>query len=417
MRFSSSARKALSALLCLAFLSEWAAIRPVAAASDGRKPVLVLKYSAPSIPDDAARARFSAVTSEIERRLHVRISPLTRNAPDTGPELPEIDDGAIREISSAVAEASAKMDHQENREADKLLANLEARLRKYRFGSATLPLLSDVSMKRGLLSIWEGNPDAARPFLARARALRPGFEPDSALYSPQFIQIWNSTVGRVSPEAEVLVETIPPGARFIVDGEEKGATPARAKLPASRPVRIRVEHPGYRPASRTLQWLPGDSDRIEIVLSGDREARLAELLSRPGDDFGEAARIVSEILGAAGAERVAFLMLETGERGERMRVLEASAAFPAPRLLGAIEFPGDSRGAGESAGAASRMLAGAGWPDDPKGAVGAKRPWYYSWWFLTGLGMLAAGTAVALSGGGGDGGGTESSTASSGVNF
>jgi hypothetical protein len=308
------------------------------------------------------------------------------------------------------------MDRLEMRDAERRLSGIESDLRRYRLGEATRPLLGDVFLKKATISLWDGDAQNATACLVKARALRPGFEPDPALYPPRFRELWSGIAPDRSPEAEILVESVPPGARILVDRQERGTTPRRLKLPATRPVELRLEHPGYRPSTSTRQWLPGDSERIEVLLAGDREARLAAFLQDPGPRIPEAGAIVSEMTGESGAGRVAFLMLDRKPAGEEIRVLSASSSDPVPRVLGTVRIEGD--GAGAAASGAARMLVEEGWPArQPAAALRPGRPWYYSWWFLTGIGLLAAGTAVALSGGGGDDGGASASTSSSDVNF
>jgi hypothetical protein len=416
MRSSSSAHKAICGFLSALCLLEWS-IAAFPCRAGGSEPVLLLKYSSPAIADEKAQADFGSIAAEIEKRLDVVPAPSSRSRVD-GSVLPEIDDQALKSIASRVSEAGRRMERLENRDAERQLSGLESELRRYRFGEATRPLLGDVFLKMATISLWEDDAGKAIAYLGKAHALRPGFEPDPALYSPRFRELWAGADRGAAPDAEVLIESVPPGARIFVDRQERGTTPRRMKLPASRPVELRLEHPGYRPSTSTRQWLPGDSERIEVLLAGDREARLAAFLENPGSRIPEAGPIVSEMAGEHGAARIAFLMLDRKPAGEEIRILAASAADPVPRMLGTLRIGESAEGMSAAALGTARLLAGDGWPMRPGGAeVSPARPWYYSWWFLTGVGLLAAGTAVALSGGGGGDGGSATSTSSSDVNF
>jgi hypothetical protein len=416
MRFSSSARKSVCGSLAFLCLLQWSGAASTCRA-DGAEPVLFLKYSKPSISDESARKRFSAITAEIERRLDIRVSPSLKHQKVPGPVIAEIDDASLKSVATRVSETGRKMDRLEIRAAERDLEAIEIELRKYRFGEAIRPLMADVFLKRGTISLWDGNPASAEGFLRKARSLRPDFDPDHALYSPQFRKMWSGIGSDFPVEAEILVESIPPGARITVDGADRGSTPRRLKVPAPGPVRLRLEHPGYQPVEGMRQWIPGDSDRIELILPGDREARLALFLEANAAEIPEAGPIVSEMAQESGASRLAFLMLERQEGAEVLRILTASASSPAPRSLGSIPVPDDREGLSAAAERTAVMLAESGWPARSVVAASPGRPWYYSWWFLTGLGLLAAGTAVALGGGGGGGGGGDSSSSSSGVNF
>ncbi|HEY5997332.1 MAG TPA: PEGA domain-containing protein, partial [Candidatus Deferrimicrobiaceae bacterium] len=286
------------------------------------------------------------------------------------------------------------------------------------FGEATRPLLADVFLKMATISLWDDDPGKATASLAKARSLHPGFEPDPALYSPRFRELWAGAGSGLPAEAEILIESVPPGARIFIDRQERGVTPRRLKLPAAQSVDLRLEHPGYRASASTRQWLPGDSERIEVLLDGDREARLAAFLENPAPRIPEAAPIVSEMAAEYGSGRIAILMLDRKPAGEEVRILAASASDPVPRTLGTIRIADSGEGMSTAASGSASLLAGDGWPVRPgEPAIRTGRPWYHSWWFLTGVGLLAAGTAVALSRGGGDDGASSTSTSSTNVNF
>lgn len=412
MKFSSSALRALCASLAAVLFLEWSGMA-VPCRAEGREPVLLLKYSAASISDEDARKRFSPVIEEIEKRLDVHAALTARGRGDLGPVLAEIDDSTLKDISIRVSEASRRMDRLENREAERALSGIEKEMRKYRFGDATRPILADVCLKLGTLSIWNGNKEAALASFRKARSLEPGFEPDPALHSPQFRQLWAETGKGAAAEAEILFESVPQGARVFIDNADKGVTPRRIRVPASRPVRVRLEHPGYQASVGTRQWLVGDTERVEVLLSGDRESRLAGFFEANGSEIREAGPIVSEMAKEAGVEKLAFLMLGRRDGVPELRVLSASASSPEPRLLGTVRFPEDEKGYSSNASRITALLAEAGWPSKTAGKKAQERPWYYSWWLLTGVGLLAAGAAAALSGGGGGGGGGTSTSPTS----
>ncbi len=416
MRFSSSAHKTICWFLAALCLIEWSTSAAPCRSESG-EPVLLLKYSSQAISDETSRVRFSLITSEIERLLDVQASLSSRTKREENPIPPEIDDATLKGVAARVSEAGRKMDRLENREAEREFAALEKELRKYRLGDATRPLLADIFMKMGTISLWDGNLEAALGSLKKARSLRPGFDPDPALFSPQFRQIWSGIGDALPLDAEILVESIPPGASIFVDDSGRGTTPRRLKIPASRPVRLRLEHPGFQAYLATRQWLTGDSERIEILMVGDREARIAGFLGSTRSEIREAAPIVSEMAKESGAVRVAFLMMDKREGDEELRVLAASASSPTPRLLGSIPLRGGREGIPSVAAGIAGMLAEAGWPIRTASAIPNRRPWYYTWWFLTGVGLLAAGAAVALGGGGGGGGNGGTSSSTSGVNF
>src|SRR3989304_8417388 len=115
--------------------------------------------------------------------------------------------------------------------------------------------------------------------LARSRVLRPEFEPDPAIFSPLFLESWSRSGKRVPPQAELLVTSLPSGARIVLDGKEAGRAPGRGPVGAWGPVSIAVIAEGYHPGERTGQGLPGDSEVLEFSSVPARNDVLAELLA------------------------------------------------------------------------------------------------------------------------------------------
>jgi serine/threonine-protein kinase len=63
----------------------------------------------------------------------------------------------------------------------------------------------------------------------------------------------------------LLVESVPSGARLVVDGEPRGATPATLTLaPRTTPLALRLELPGYRVLEEQL--VPDVDQRLRLVL-------------------------------------------------------------------------------------------------------------------------------------------------------
>jgi len=417
MRSTSSRRSAVALLLCGTVL--WQSAPTVAGAEAGAstEPALLLKYAAPDLPDLPAREVLDPIPAIVAKELRIRWLPVptepSGKAPPAG-EIPVPDDAALRRIAGKVSRASELMERFESAAASQHLQEAEKECRSYRFTEATRPFLAEIFLRRGILRLWEGNASDAEALFSRVRALRPGFTPDPALFSPQVLSAWEAIGRRPVPEAELLVESLPSGAEIFVDGERRGVTPARVRTKNIAPVRIRVSHPGYRDAETTGQWLPGDTEIVRFSLPGDRVARLGELLAgAPQGKGGGAGPLVGELSAAAGTPRVAILMLEKEAAGEglRARLYAGRPANLDPALLGETSLPGGKRGAEISGKWVADTLAADGWPR----AEPPERPWYVSPWFW-GI-FLTIGAAAAFAAGGGGGGGGGSTGGSVVVNF
>ena len=383
------------------------------------EPALLLKYAAPGLPDRTAREVLDPVPAIAAKELRIRWLPVPVEPAGPIPShgvMPVPDDAALRRIAGAVSRASERMERVEGAEAERLLADAEKECRSYRFTDATRPFLAEIFLRRGILLLWEGKTAEAGALFSRVRALRPGFTPDPAMFPPQVLSAWDATGSRPLPEAELLVESLPSGAEIFLDGERRGVTPARVRLKKIAPVRVRVSHRGYRDAEATGQWLPGDTEIVRLSLPGDRIARLGELLAAGAKGKGDGAGpLVAELSAAAGASRVAVLMLEREAGGEGLRA-SLYAGRPSgrdPALLAARSFPEGDTGGKQAGKWVAEHLAGDGWPK----AEPPERPWYGNPW-LWGI-LLSLGVAAALGGGGGggSGGSSGSSGGSIAVNF
>jgi hypothetical protein len=417
MKFTSSARRPIALFLSLIFWVSAGGVRPAMGESDA-EPCILLKVSVASIPKDVAKTELGGVQAILENELRVRWvlpGPTGAGVTVSADEFPVADGKALERIATKLAEAARLMDRMETKEAAERLADAEGLARSFRFGETTRPYLAEVFLRRGLLSLWEGNAGKAEEMLARSRVLRPGFEPDPAIFSPLFLESWSRSGKRVPPQAELLVTSLPSGARIVLDGKEAGRTPCRVPVTAWGPVSIEVIAEGYQPGMRTGQWLPGDSETLEFSLVPDRNAVLAELLASSPDGK-EAGPLLSRMMAESGARRVALLLLEEKRGGLVLRVLSLAQGEEVPKTLGAVAWGEGDQGYAPVAASATELLAGAGWPVRRESDT-AGSSWYGKWWIWAALGVAVIGIAASGSGGGGGGGTSSGSTGTIGVDF
>lgn len=415
MRSTSSARRFLAALLCAFLTLEWTVVSTLSFAEAPPEPCILLKFSSPAVPENLAREWLEPMPGLLQKDLRVRwVTPQASRRAATGPTglYPEADDASLERISGKIAEALKRMDRMETREASALLSEAEAEARKFRAGKTTRPYLAEIFLRRGVLSLWEGNRNGAEEMFARSRLLRPDFSPDPGLFSPAFRESWGRAGERAVPEAEILVQSLPPGATVHLDGEPVGATPGRFKVTSYDPVRVRVSFPGYQDLEKTGQWLPGDSEVIEGALVRDRITTLGELLASSPEGKGSGG-LLSELAEGAGAARVALLVLGQRNGATSMRILSSRRGNPEAAFLGEFELSSGEGATTQAANHVAGMLAGAGWPAANPGSQHRPASWYHKGWFWLLVGAIAIGAAA----GGGGGGGSGSSTGTIGVTF
>ena len=415
MKFTSSRRSAVAILLCVVLPLQWSALPPAEGeAGEGPESALLLKYVAPDIPEEASRKVLDPLPGKVARDVRVIWVPAPAEAPparDADAAYPIPGDEVLRRISGKISQASVHMERVENKAAGRLLSEAGKEARSCRFTETTLPFLAEIFLREGILKLRAGDVSAAEGLFSRSRALRPGFTPDPALFPPQVLATWQNAARRPLPEAELLVQSLPSGASIEVDGAFRGKTPSRIRPGRTGPVRIRVSHRGYRDAEAIGQWLPGDAETLDFPLSGDRVARLGELLSDAGGKRGKGAGpLIDEFAAAAGVERVAVVTLEKDGSGEGYLARAYSRGVPGgdPVFLGGQPLPPGDGASGTAAEWVAGKLIGNGWPPERKDPE--TKPWYKKWW-IWGIVAVGAGIAVALAGGGGSGASGDSSIA------
>ena len=381
------------------------------------EPCILLKLSAVSMPADKVKSGMDELERMLEEDLRIRwVTPVPAEeaGKETEESFPVADGKALEAISSALGDAIRHMDRMETKEAAAKLSEAETIARSFRFGDTTRPYLAEVFLRRGILYLWEGEPGEAEKMLARSRILRPEFHPDPAMFSPLFLEAWKRSGERPPPQAELLVTSLPPGARIYRNGEEVGTTPGRVRISEPGTVRIRVLAEGYLESGWAGQMIPGDTDALEFPLTRDRNAALAEIVSSSPDGK-EAGPLLSRMILETGATRAALLLLGQEEEGPVLSVISLAQGEEVPVFLGTVPWPEDGEGYERAAASTAGMLKSAGWPAQT-GADTAKAPWYHKWWFWTLVGVAVIGAAVGIGGSGG-GGDSGSSTGSIEVNF
>jgi len=381
------------------------------------EPCILLKLSAVSIPADTVKSGMGELERLLEEDLHIRwVEPIPaeEGGKETEEAFPVADGKALEAISAALGDAIRHMDRMETNEAAEKLSEAETIARSFRFGNTTRPYLAEVFLRRGILFLWEGEPGKAEKMLARSRILRPEFHPDPAMFSPLFLEAWKRSGERLPPQAELLVTSLPPGARIYRNGEEVGTTPGRVRISEPGTVRIRVLAEGYLESRWAGQMIPGDTDALEFPLARDRNAALAEIVSSSPDGK-EAGPLLSRMILETGAMRAALLLLGQEKEGPVLRVISLAQGEEVPVFLGTVPWPEGGEGYERVAASTAGMLKSAGWPAQT-GADTAKGPWYHKWWFWTLVGVAVIGAAVGI-GGSGSGGDSGNSTGTIEVNF
>lgn len=418
MRSTSSACRALAILLST-IQAVPCGIVPVAQAEQVPEPCLLLRVASPGVSVQAAREAMAPISGFLEEHLGIRWvvpAPHATNAGKSDEEepFPEPDSSVLSEISRTLEEVGRRMEEMETAEAARLLEEAEIRSRKARFGEVMRPYLAEIFFRQGILFLWNGEEDRCLERFARSRALRPEFVPEPALYSPAVRDAWERSKERPAGPAELLVQSIPPGAGIFLGDRKVGITPGRVPGSLEGPVRIRVELDGYIPEEKITQWLPGDSGMVEFTLERDPDSGwLAKVAEDP--EGSATGRVLTEMANRSRAARVAVLVYDLPQ-GKRpiLRVISLTSGDPTATSPGTVVWPEGERTAEQVAEQTAKILAKAGWPVKTA-ARKRRRPWYHTWWFWTVMVSVAAGIAAAGAGGGG--GGSGSSTGTIGVSF
>jgi hypothetical protein len=410
----------------------------VAHAADGRGPgdggveVEVLR-TASGPPPERFGALIKGLQSVASLRLRVEADLPSLLARESEPAASAVVGEAARPLLDQAARRYRELDFAD---AVTLATDAEQQLAGGWSTRADLLMLYQARVWRGLAQLALGKVAAAQQAFRDAAAIAPDKAPDPSLFPPKAAKLYAQERVLVrSTSVELSIDSEPPGATVLVDGERRGDSPLRLSLGAGRHL-VRIEAFGYDPELREANLDPRAGPttvRATLRLAG--RARLATQLSEAGIAKGETVdRGAVAALGAfMGARRLLFI-------GRQRAVLYdltnpgASAVLPMSFRVGDCSTNDLAKAAGAGLGreladalglrvvdrapAPTAALVGIGdggvaapgaRVDPPSSAAdGEARParaWYRSWWVYGALGAVAAGAIVGgvLYGTSGDG--------------
>lgn len=251
-------------------------------------------------------------------------------------------------------------------------------------------------------------------------SLRPGFDLDARVYSPDVVQAFARAkfAAAQAPVASLAISSVPQLASVVLDGERRGETPVAIEgVPVGRHY-LRIEAPEHHPWSGVVE-VSAPATTKEIRLDPSRAAEDLRAIEAEARGEGRRAWMVGHAVSLAqavqvdgvavaalsrasgryllavalvqppGSTRVAWTAIDADllrARPAVRTVTQALLASPGPSFADAgVSAPG------EAPDFAARLLG----LSSPKPDGAAAPPWYTRWWVWAAVAAVAAGSVTA----------------------
>jgi hypothetical protein len=182
-----------------------------------------------------------------------------------------------------------------------------------------------------------GERDKAKVYLADLLRLNPAQKLDPMYYAPDFVNLLEEAKTMIL--ARLKVETEPPEARVILDGELAGVSPLQIGELAPGEHKLRITKEGYKTAEQSVILKEGEEKNVAIELEKVKEEKKPVVAVTPPEKKPEVKKSKSWLwilLGGAAAAVVAVMASRGGK--------ESSPAAPT-ETFGSIQVKSYPNGA------------------------------------------------------------------------
>lgn len=290
---------------------------------------------------------------------------------------------------------------------------LENTIDGYRSSSGSLTesfSLVDAYLLLGNVEMGKNDPRKAHEAFREAVRLDPDREITEREYAPKTVAAFQKAREeflRKSRPAPLEIVSDPAKAEIFLNGDAKGATPAKLERFAAGEHFLIVKAAGYKPMAMKLQ-VPGQGMRQKVELEKLREAANSKSALLVGDlkDVNEQVRLGSALGKQAGVDKVVLVSLEELGWNNKISARMIDTKYGASHKLQSVEvldLPKDTRPASQ---VIAKQLIEASRLDlakDPKKYADSdvivigkkkKKAWYKSPWLWGAVGVAVAGGAT-----------------------
>lgn len=302
------------------------------------------------------------------------------------------------------------------------IALLENTIDGYRSSSGSLTesfALVDAYLTLGNVEMGKNDPRKAHEAFREAVRLDPDREISERDFPPKTVAAFQKAREeflKKSKPATLEILSSPAKAEIILNGDAKGATPAKLERFAAGEHFLLVKSPGYKTLAMKIQVpAQGLRQKVELEKVGEPEKSQSSLIVGDLRDVNEQVRLGSALGKQAGVDKVVMVSLEEVGWNNKISARMIDTQYRASHKLQSVEvldLPKDTRPATQ---VIAKQLAEASRLDlakDPKKYADSdvivigkkkKRAWYKSPWLWGAVGVAVAGgaTGVLLMGKGG----------------
>ena len=280
-------RSGIAVVVAGLFVVQGVQAAPPAPAPAGPKPRLVAHAFAHGGAFVAARAFARGLETTLAKDPRVTNVPLEAVLLDAA-----ADDKALADADGKLGDARAKIEELDLAEATKLLKAALATYEKlvYRLAKrpkSTEPFVDAYKLLAAARFI-DGDQEAAREELRRARVLDPELAFDAKLFPPKMRRVFTE-VKLLQDElgkGTIAVTSDPPGAEVLVNGVSAGIAPLKVPGLAAGLNYVTLLMPGFLPTTTSVEVVGGEEKKVEQAL-GRFDDDPAPVLERTRASLGE----------------------------------------------------------------------------------------------------------------------------------
>jgi hypothetical protein len=273
--------------------------------------------------------------------------------------------------------------------------------------------LADAMMELAVAQHQKGKTGPMQQTLRRLLTWRSTYQPDGNI-PPQMNDALEAARQQVSqlPQAQIKIDSDPPGAQVFVDGDYIGVAPTTASGLAVGEHYVTFKRLGYKRGLRIAQLTANGIQVVDKLARAEKYLLVEQAIERTAPQMGQSPLdpVVDNLRETLFLDHMVFMGAQKPANGSgdelelhaylydlRTRKLLNKQVVRVRLLAGGIPAAGSLTGLAESLYVGvdyeGRLLAP---KDAPPPPVAENKPLYKRWWFWTTLGVIVAGGASAL---------------------
>jgi hypothetical protein len=381
--------------------------KPATPAKVRRLRVTIAPVPSPGVDDKALVAVQREFGDALKRNTHLDMKDLDVRLADFAQEVPSDQVDFARESLQKGKDLLYKL------EVDQAIAQLADAVDQL---VAVLPYikkqeLADAMITLAVAQMQKGKNTAMNQTLRRLLIWRPAFQPDSDV-PPQIndpLETARQTVSQL-PQAQIRINSDPPGAQVFVDGDYIGVSPTVASNLAVGEHYVTFKKLGYKRGLRVAQVTKSGVDVTDKLQRAEKYLLVEQAIARTAPQMGKSPLdpVVDNLKETLFLDHMVFMEAKKGVTDDEIQLKAYLYDLRNRRLLSSKDgrvklLAGGVPQSGSLVPLAEALYEKVNYSGDLEAPVDAlpppvaeAKPLYKRWWFWTALGVVVAGGATAI---------------------